>query len=308
MMGITKAGNTIGRSMRVTCLLAVLWGCLPGLAAAATPAAPPAPAAVTYQVWGYRWDGGQYVKDAAHCLATGDLKQAVDYANEVNRFAGWTGNEQRAAGAARAQPIHTGRRRPPRTPAAAYAVWAFHLDDGKWVRSQEYSWTSPDPALASQYAQKVDAVAGWRALSNLPEPIAAPQLAESPALERCELVVGRLRDSDPHGRRRRADDRPALHVRAVAAGHGIERRVGGFQRHGRLVQRGQLQRHPGFAQSADSIATQDMINNQIMNDNTQNMLNTQNMIDTQNMVNNQLMNDNIQNMVNEQNMINSMNP
>ncbi len=56
----------------------------------------------------------------------------------------------------------------------------------------------------------------------------------------------------------------------------------------------------------NQIATQDMINNQMMLNNEQDALNTQNFINTENMVNNMQDMVNTQNAVNEQNMINSM--
>ena len=66
---------------------------------------------------------------------------------------------------------------------------------------------------------------------------------------------------------------------------------------------------PNYSDTSDlqnQIATQDMINNQMMLNNQQDWLNTQNFINTENMVNNMQDMVNIQNMVNEQNMINSM--
>ncbi len=66
---------------------------------------------------------------------------------------------------------------------------------------------------------------------------------------------------------------------------------------------------PNYGDTSDlqnQIATQDMINNQMMLNNQQDWQNTQDFINTENMVNNMQDMVNTQNMVNEQNMINSM--
>lgn len=247
--------------MRAPYSAAILLGCLPTPATGVPPAAPPSPPPVLYQVWGYRWDGRQYVKDAPHCLSTTDVKQAADYANEVRRFAGWTATTN--VPPAFLLPVYCtwSRFQPPAPTPPAYAVWAFCLEGGKWVPSREYSWSSLDPAMASRYARKVDSVAGWRTTTNLPAlPPAAQQTGGNWA-------------------RRGAANWFLEGPFSVDSSNAIEDSLN--------VQ--------------SMIATQDMVNNQLMNDNIQNMINTQNM------VNNQLMNDNIQNMVNQQNMINAMN-
>jgi len=51
---------------------------------------PPTPPAVVWEVWGYKWEGNQFVKQADHCLRTTDLKQAIDYNKEILRFQYWT--------------------------------------------------------------------------------------------------------------------------------------------------------------------------------------------------------------------------
>ena len=75
--------------MRFALSIALLLSALPVLASAAPPAAQPVSAPVTYDVWGYRWDGRQWVKDPTRCLATPDPKQAADYAVQVNSVPGW---------------------------------------------------------------------------------------------------------------------------------------------------------------------------------------------------------------------------
>jgi hypothetical protein len=56
-----------------------------------------------YEVWGFRWDGRQYVKQPTHCLSTTDLKQAADYAAEINRYPGWTATTNLPPGNVRSQ-------------------------------------------------------------------------------------------------------------------------------------------------------------------------------------------------------------
>jgi hypothetical protein len=93
--GCTLAGHHLinhasrRNDMRLALSTAALLCALPAFAAAAPPAVPPATSPVLYEVWGFRWDGHQYVKQADHCLKTPDPKQAADYAAEVNRFPGW---------------------------------------------------------------------------------------------------------------------------------------------------------------------------------------------------------------------------
>lgn len=54
-----------------------------------------------------------------------------------------------------------------------FVVWAFHLEDGKWIKDEKYCWMAGEnytcriDALA--YAATVNAVPGWRATTNAPE-------------------------------------------------------------------------------------------------------------------------------------------
>jgi hypothetical protein len=49
-----------------------------------------------------------------------------------------------------------------------YSVWAFKNVAGKWVKDNQYSWTTSDPVAGRAYARRVDAVPGWTATTNLP--------------------------------------------------------------------------------------------------------------------------------------------
>ena len=64
--------------MRTACCFTILLFALPALAADAKPDAPPSPSPVAYDVWGFKWDGRQYVKQATHSFSTTDIKQATD--------------------------------------------------------------------------------------------------------------------------------------------------------------------------------------------------------------------------------------
>ncbi len=163
--------------MRTFISFAALLFAVPALAA--EPAAPASPPPVSYEVWGFQWNGNQYIQQPTYILKTTDLKQASDYATQLNSYAGWT--------AATNMPdpvyVHTvyrGREvinaRPPAQPEpVSFAVWAFKLTDGKWLKSDQYSWSTPDPVAAVQYAQQVSAVAGWRATSNAPPAVPLAQ-------------------------------------------------------------------------------------------------------------------------------------
>ena len=75
--------------MRAALFLTLFLTTLPAWAADPNPE-PPSPPAITWEVWGYKWDGSQYVVQPDHCLKTTDLKQAADYEAEIARFQNWT--------------------------------------------------------------------------------------------------------------------------------------------------------------------------------------------------------------------------
>ena len=134
----------------------------------------PVTAASHLRLWGFQWNGQQFVKQATDSFSTTDIKQAADYVKQVNSFAGW----QATTSMPESIYVHTVfhhrairmlRSRPP--PINTYAVWAFKLTDGKWVKDEKYSWTTPDPLAGLQYARNVNAVPGWCATTNSPQPV-----------------------------------------------------------------------------------------------------------------------------------------
>src|ERR1700676_2036011 len=76
--------------MRPLICTAALLFAVPALAADAQPAAPPSPPPVSYEVWGFQWNGRQYVRQTTYTLKTTNLKQAADYTTQINSYAGWT--------------------------------------------------------------------------------------------------------------------------------------------------------------------------------------------------------------------------
>jgi len=170
--------------MRTIFAIAIMLVAAPAFAAdaaapAANPAAPPAPPAVTYQVWGFQWNGGQWVKQPDRVLQTTDLKQAADYKSQIDGYAGW----KAATNLPQACYVHTRyqgqtarRTRPAQLPdKPTYAVWAFQNNGDKWVKNDQYSWTTADPLSGLNYAKQLDAVAGWTATTNCPPPVPQAQ-------------------------------------------------------------------------------------------------------------------------------------
>ncbi len=151
--------------MRTTVFLTLFLTTLP--AWAAEPATPPSPPAITWEVWGYKWDGGQWTIQPDHILKTTDLKQAADYEAEIARFQNWTvrSNIPYSCSQVATQPDSPN--------SNVYVVWAFSLENGTWVKDEKYSWTVPvahnSRTQALAYAKSVNAVPGWRATTNAPE-------------------------------------------------------------------------------------------------------------------------------------------
>ena len=290
--------------MRTLFCTAVLLLAVPALAADAQPAAPPSPPPVTYDVWGFQWNGQQFVKQATHSFSTSDIKQAADYVKQVNSFAGWQATtnmpEPIYVHTVFHDPTISCAASPPTPDQPTYTVWAFKLTDGKWVKDEKYSWTTPDPLAGLQYAQNVNAVPGWRTTTNCPQPV--------PQAERY-VDGGPLQGAENYSR-------------SGYAARGMTISIGGF-----TINLPPFQVTPGGGDNDDSgytgmdttsnysdtsdiqnsIATQDMINNQTMFNNEQDAINTQNFNDTENMINNMQDMVNTQNAVNEQNMINAQN-
>lgn len=172
----------------ILCTLALLVA-LPALAAEppkaplavqASSNAPPCPPPVVCEVWGYKWEG-QWVKHEDHCLKTTDLKQAIDYANEINRFSGWIANTNLPGYCRTAYTYHDSgipqwAGQPEKSPPQpVYVVWAFKLTDGKWVKNEEYSWDTSkwtidnrQRLVALDLAKRINDVPGWRATTNAP--------------------------------------------------------------------------------------------------------------------------------------------
>ena len=195
--------------------------------------------------------------------------------------------------------------------ALVYSVWAFRADGGKWVKDEQHSWTTTDPAAALAYTRKIDAVRGWTATNNVPAPTAIATAAANIAARRFfgrRLPGGVFFGGGP----------------VDAAGNGLLNiHIGGMSvsvPYLTVPNAGAAddssdddssQFYDNWPNNGDTSqidqmnATQDMINNQIQNDNLQNMLNEQNFENTENMINNQQNEVNTQNAVNEQNEINA---
>jgi hypothetical protein len=69
--------------MRTVVCAALLSFAAPALAADENFAGPPSPPPVMYAVWGFRWDGQRYAKQAKYDLSTPDIKQAQAYATQI---------------------------------------------------------------------------------------------------------------------------------------------------------------------------------------------------------------------------------
>lgn len=140
------------------------------------PPPPPSPPPVTWIVEGFKAVGYQWTKQPDHCLKATDLKQAVDYEAELMKFQDWVARSNTPSLCKIVSPTYE-------TPVEmndldclpnpTFAVWAFHLIDGKWVKDEKFCWQVPDSKTsrldALAYVAKVNAVPGWRATTNAPE-------------------------------------------------------------------------------------------------------------------------------------------
>ena len=261
---------------------------------------PPSPPPVTYDVWGFKWDGQQYVKQTTHSFSTTNLKQATDYATQVDSFAGWAATTNLPDACV----VHTVFHGP--TIAAArpsafpdkptYTVWAYAITDGKWVKDEKYSWTTPDPLLGLEYAKKVNAVAGWCATTNCPPPV--------PEAQRF-VDGGKLHGATNHSVNNLAGNSGGMTISLGGITVQIPREILQRVRSSSADNISSNYDSPSYDNSSDiqnMVNTQDMINTQQMNNNIQDMINTQNMLNTQQM------NNDMQNMINAQNLSNSFNP
>ena len=139
------------------------------------PEPPPSPPPVAYEVWGYRWDGSQFVKEPTHCLKTPALQQAVDYAYEVGTFAGWY--ERSNVGEDLFPVIHSlydpdvpeWAQNPTETPSTVeYTVWVFRLVKGKWVKREAATFKSPKWSECMLYIKTVKALTDFCVTTNCP--------------------------------------------------------------------------------------------------------------------------------------------
>ena len=136
--------------MKTAICASILFFVAPALGVAAEPASLPSPPPVTYDVWGFRWDGRQYVKQAANCLSTTDLKQAADYSTQITSYAGWLVTTNMPSACV----VHTTFRGPvisvvepadfPAKPT--YTVWAFRNSQEAKPCSRSQHLASPGSA------------------------------------------------------------------------------------------------------------------------------------------------------------------
>ena len=108
------------------------------------------------------------------------MKQAIDYAYEVNRFAGWNTSHNlpgycRTTYSYRDTAMPAGAGQPEESPPVpVFTVWAFKLTDGKWVKNDKYSWDSSKwprndgRVVALDLVKRINAVPGWRGHDQRP--------------------------------------------------------------------------------------------------------------------------------------------
>jgi hypothetical protein len=123
-----------------------------------------------WHVWGYKWDGYQWLKQTDHCLATSDFQQAADYYNAINMHHDWAAADDLPS-QCYTRTVYDDSdypQVPHELAAPTFQVWAFKQIDGKWVKQDSYSHEFRVPERAWQYQASVNAVPGWRATSDLP--------------------------------------------------------------------------------------------------------------------------------------------
>jgi hypothetical protein len=255
---------------------------------------PPAPPLVTYEVWGFKWDGRQYVRQPDYTLSTTDLQKAADYANVVNGYAGWTAATNIPAASYVHKVFHgpmITSTRPASSPnKSTYAVWAFQLTGGQWLKDEQHSWTTTDPRAALAYAKKVNAVPNWSATTNCP-----------PVVPKNERYVdgGMLQGTENYYARAFGIDLGArtIHIPYLNMTIRLPERANNTD--------SDDSENSGYYDNwtDNSAAESDYENLQNML-NTQAAINTQNMIDTQNMINNQNQFNAMEDMINTQNQVN----
>jgi hypothetical protein len=145
----------------------------------------PSPPPVTWEVWGFKWDGSQWIKQPTHCLKTTDLQKAIAYSNQLFSYAGWNmrDNVPRLCATTITRYDNTvpdNVAPPAEAPeAVTYSVWAYKLTDGKWIKNDEYSWDTSKwrsrdvndadgRLVALDLVKRINAVPGWYATTNAP--------------------------------------------------------------------------------------------------------------------------------------------
>jgi hypothetical protein len=160
------------------CIAALLFA-VPVLAADAQPDVLPSSPAVSYDVWGFQWNGQQWVRQETYTLKSTDIKQAQAYADQINSYFDWAAAtnipEPSVVHTVFSGQVNASTRPSPQPDPVSFAVWAFKLTDGKFVKNDQYSWTTPDPIAALDYSQKLNAISGWRATTNAPATVPEAQ-------------------------------------------------------------------------------------------------------------------------------------
>ena len=189
---------------------------------------------------------------------------------------------------------------PASPPPVTYAVWGFRRTDGSWVKDEKYSWTITDPVCGLEYARKINAVSGWFATDNCPEPVLSAKryvdggtVHDAERYKNCRFDIcdTSYAPGPQTGNRRYALNWMGWTVNGSVPWYSM----------------GSTSSEGGAPSDNLSFDTPSFVKSAYDNSNDiQNMLNTQNQINTQNMVNNIQNMVNMQNMIDTQNMINAM--
>ena len=143
------------------------------LPASADQRTPPAPPPVTYEVWGYHWNGSSWDQPEGYRYKTTDFQKAADYLYEVATFGGWfvriNCDTSPFDDFEMSDPLVPVKATKPSRPAkASFTIWAYKLVDGKWQKQDACCGTSSVLKDCQKYIANVNAVPGWCAVSNCP--------------------------------------------------------------------------------------------------------------------------------------------
>jgi hypothetical protein len=300
--------------MRTPLCVSIFLFAMPVFAASTQPASNhlgslPTPPSVAYEIWGSKWDGREYVRQALQTLSTTDLQKAADYVNVVNGYAGWTA----ATNLPNASYVHkifhgpfiTNARPPSTSDKPTYAIWAFQLINGQWIKSEQYSWTTQDTHAGLAYAKKVNAVPGWSATTNCPPPVPkARRYVDGGMLQGAEYYYARSFGIDLGARTIRI---PYLNM-TIRLPEGTQWNQGDSDSDSSAyydnwtdnsAAERDYENTQNMLNTQAAIYTQNMLNNEQELNNEQQFNDMENMINTQNEVNNQMMMD-AQNVMNAQ--------